>query len=133
MQHNSLMPTPECGGGLQVLRDPIDTIKTVGYPQNTYPINTNCLWRVECPSPSQRVATNFPGTFRVAGRMPDCTKDQLRITDCGGATTYGPFCHLRAPQPITSQCSAVEVSFITGDGCGSTRTGFQLNYACVLQ
>jgi CxxC motif-containing protein len=120
-----------CGGGPEVRTDGRGRIETLGWSQErAYPINTNCIWKIECPA-SQRVQLVFSNRFRVAGQMPACTKDQLNIRDCRGGITYGPFCHVSAPAGRTSQCNAVEVEFNAGSGRGSTRSGFRLNYECV--
>ena len=106
------------------------SIETVGYDQDPYPINTNCLWRIQCQA-SQKVHITFSESFKIAGAMPDCAKDQLEIFDCDGSVMYGPFCHLTAPEPIMSQCDAVDVQFHAGDERGVKRTGFRLNYECI--
>ncbi len=120
---------PQCGGGPQVRRDRTGVIQTLNWKEEAYPINTDCLWRVECP-PLQRVKLIFHSSFRVAGAMPACTKDQLNIQACEGET-YGPYCHLTAPRPIETSCNSVDISFRSGSERGSTRTGFRLNYICI--
>ena len=123
--------SPQCGGGPEVRRDSQGFVETLGWSAGlAYPINTICRWKIECPS-SQRVRFEFSDSFRVAGQMPSCTKDQVRIFDCNGGLTYGPYCNLVAPGAGTSTCNAVEVEFTAGSDRGSTRSGFRLNYECV--
>ena len=84
-------------------RDLQGFIETVGFREQAYPLNTNCDWRIECPS-NQRVRLTFDSSFRIAGRMPNCPRDQVFIQDCIGDNFYGPFCHLTAPV-LRLQCS----------------------------
>jgi len=122
--------SPQCGGGPQIFTAPVGSIQTLGYGESPYPTNTDCLWKVECPA-STKVQVIFNKSFRVAGRMPECPKDQLMIYSCNGLIIYGPFCHLTAPAPFTTTCNVMDVSFKAGNQRGKTRTGFKLTYACV--
>ena len=117
-----------CGGGPQTLNDSSGSIQTLDWSQVAYPINTICNWKIECPS-TQRVQITFEESFIVAGRMPDCPKDQLIFSGCN--ENYGPYCHTTAPESFTLQCNEVDVLFNAGDGRSDTRTGFKFNYECV--
>ena len=125
------LPTvsPLCGGGHQIRKGTRGVIQTLDWGKKPYPTNTDCLWRVECPA-SLKVRLVFHSDFRVAGAMPECSKDQLNIYACTRMEHYGPFCHLTAPQPITTDCNSVDISFRAGDSRGSTRTGFRITYSC---
>ena len=120
--------SPNCGGGPQTLTDSSGSIETLGWSQVPYPINTICNWKIECPS-TQRVQITFEESFIVAGRMPDCPKDQLTFSGCN--ENYGPYCHITAPEPFTLQCNEVDVFFNAGDERSQTRTGFKFNYECI--
>ena len=120
--------SPNCGGGPQTLTESFGSIQTLDWSQVAYPINTICNWKIECPS-TQRVQITFEESFIVAGRMPDCPKDQLTFSGCN--ENYGPYCHTTAPEPFTVQCNEVDVLFNAGDGRSNTRTGFKFNYECV--
>ena len=120
--------SPNCGGGPQTLTDSSGSIQTLDWSQVAYPINTICNWKIECPS-TQRVQITFEESFLVAGRKPDCSKDQLTFSGCN--ENYGPYCHTTAPEPFTLQCNEVDVLFNAGNGRSDTRTGFKFNYECV--
>ena len=127
----TLTLSPQCGGGPEVRRDSQGFVETLGWSTGqAYPINTFCKWKIECP-PSQKVRLFFSSSFRVAGQMPSCSKDQLMVWDCNRRIPHGPFCNLVPPVPRISQCNAVEVEFDSGSGRGSSRTGFRLSYECV--
>ncbi len=117
----------QCGGGPRVRRDSQGSIQTLGWPSQAYPLNVNCDWTITCP-PTQRVRITFEDSFRVAGQMPACDKDKLKVVGCGNTRTY---CHLTAPQPMTSECNSVDVSFDSLAGRGTNRIGFRLNYECI--
>ena len=123
-----VVPTlsPQCGGGKKSLTASSGSIQTLNWPVNPYPINTECIWHINCPS---GVEIDFESDFRVAGRMPGCSKDQLEISGCGN--NFGPFCHTTRPDRIGSTCSKVKVLFRSGIGRGTTRIGFKLNYRCL--
>ena len=123
-----IVPTlsPQCGGD-KFHTAPIGSIQTMNWLNDPYPINTECLWDISCPF---RVEISFDPSFRMAGRMPECDKDQLKIFGCG--TNYGPYCHLTAPDRIIMTCNKINVLFQSASERGITRTGFKLNYKCFL-
>ena len=125
---NPIVPTlsPQCGGGEILLTATSGSIQTLNWPDQPYSINTECSWNISCPL---GVEIDFETSFRVAGKMPGCSKDQLNISGCG--TNYGPYCNLTPPKPISTPCNNVNVSFLSGNGRGISRTGFKLNYRCM--
>ena len=122
------MQRTECGGGPLKFTSLSGSLNTFNWPNSPYAINTQCEWDIECPT-GAKVGIQFENNFRVAGRMPDCTRDQVKISDCGDET-YGPFCHVTPPEDFTSTCNSVHVTFNAGSDRGETRTGFKLNYIC---
>ena len=121
---------PQCGGGLRKLTSPSGSLQTFNWPNSPYAVNTTCDWEIECPLGTM-IDIQFEDNFRVAGRMPDCTKDQLNISGCGGKK-YGPYCHLTPPDAFSTTCNAVHVKFQAGSERGVSRTGFKLNYVCTV-
>ena len=123
-----VVPTlpPQCGGGETSLSAPSGSIQTLNWPDNPYPINTECSWDISC---HLGVEFDFEANFRVAGRMPECNKDQLKISGC--SSNYGPYCHLTPPDKIRMTCKNVTVLFRSGSNRGVSRTGFKLNYRCL--
>ena len=124
-----IIPTlsPLCGGGNKTHTDSIGSIQTLNWPEHPYPMNTECLWDISCPF---GVEINFEANFRMAGRMPACDKDQLNIFGCN--TNYGTYCHLTAPDQISTTCNKISVQFRSASERGLSRTGFKLNYRCFL-
>jgi len=114
-----------CGGGPKILKSETGYLQTMHWPFQPYPKNQLCSWTISCPF---GIDIYFNKSFRVAGRMPICTKDQLKISGCG--LDFGTFCHLKAPPRISTVCSKIDVQFKAGDQRGITRTGFRLNYKC---
>ena len=133
-QYRSLSPPneqqAECGGGPLELKSPNGSLQTLNWPNSPYAINTNCEWDIECPT-GAKIDIRFEDNFRVAGRMPNCTRDYLRISGCG-ETIHGPYCHVTPPEAFMSTCNAVHITFKTGSERGNSRTGFKLNYICKL-
>ena len=123
--------SPSCGGDSSVLTSSTGSIQTVGWPNVAYPLNIECQWNIVCPS-NNRVRITFESNFRIAGQMPACDKDELRIDSItsNNDILLGRFCHTTAPGDITTDSNEVKVSFISRSGRGSSRTGFRLNYEC---
>ena len=117
----------QCGGGDKSHTAPIGSIQTLNWPEDPYPMNTECLWDISCPF---GVEINFEPRFRIAGRRPACDKDQLKIFGCG--TNYGPYCDLSVPAQISITCNKTNVLFRSAFERGVTHTGFKLKYRCFL-
>ena len=112
-------------------RNAFDSIfSTPGWPDEPYPLNVVCEWRLGCPSASDLIDIQFEGNFKIAGKMPDCPKDQINVYS-KGAKVGGPFCHTTAPEQIESlDASSTRVTLDSGSGRGSTRTGFAVRFRC---
>ena len=119
-----------CGNVVHQLNPPKGSIQTLNWPNKSYPINVNCSWSIECPA-GNTIRITFDPIFRIAGRMPACSKDQVEILSCGGVL-HGPFCHLTAPRPFLITSNKAQVMFHAGSKRGVSRIGFQLNYECII-
>jgi len=119
---------PTCGG---YFKGSSGTITSPNYPQ-TYNMNDYCEWIIEVPDCHKVVQIVF-NNFNVAGRMPGCPKDQLFV-DHGleeGSKSQGPFCHLTAPEPITTTSNVARLRFHMGPKHGPNRTGFSLTFLAI--
>ncbi len=120
------VPTlPHCGGHLKATSG---TINSPNYPV-TYNINESCEWIVEIPDCQKAIEIVFKH-FSVAGRMPECPKDQLYIDDgiSQKAHTHGPLCHLSLPSTIKTTSNVARFRFIAGPKHGPRRTGFSISF-----
>ena len=78
---------------------------------------------------SEYVDIRFEENFKVAGKMPSCSKDKVYIESNGG--NFGPFCHLTRPDPFTFlDAHSTKVIFQAGGNRGVTRTGFGVQFQC---
>ena len=117
-----------CGG---ILQGPSGTFNTINWPNEAYPINTDCEWVIECPGSNQVINLSFDSQFKVAGQPPLCSKDRVEVVDCARGVTHGPYCHTTRPNPLRQLGNSARVRFITKGQRGSTRTGFKASYTCV--
>ena len=79
---------------------------------------------------SNYIDIRFAENFKVAGKMPSCSKDKVNIESNG--RKIGPFCHLTRPDPITSlDAHSTKVTFQAGGNRGVTRTGFGVQFQCL--
>ena len=117
-----------------VLNVPTGDFQTPNWPE-TYPVNIDIHWQISCPSDNYYVELNLGHTpFGIAGKMPDCTKDWVRLYDGSkDGTMLGQFCHLTIPPVVTSSTSQVLVEFHAGAQHGDTRKGFSASYKCVAR
>ena len=74
---------------------------TPGWPSDPYPLNTKFEWNLLCPTGAEYIDIKFDEDFKVAGKMPLCTKDQVYIYS-NGERVAGPFCHITAPEQMDS-------------------------------
>jgi hypothetical protein len=119
----------DCGGGPSVLTASSGSIQTVGWPSTPYPLNIECTWNIECPADNV-IEIDFEDPFRIAGRMPNCTRDSIKFSNKDGVIERGPFCHLTRPEPYKTISNSVQVTFDSNGIRGLTRYGFKMNYAC---
>ena len=105
------------------------SLETLNWPHEIYPFNVDCEWKLKCSGTRNGIDIIFNNSFRVAGKMPSCEKDFVKVVSCG--TTYGPFCHLQAPNPLRNLCTSdTKVLFHSGSTHGRTRTGFHIDFFC---
>jgi len=135
MEPTSVTPTQHlagrCGGVVTAYsRNRYNSVlKTPGWPTQPYPLNMLCQWKLRCPAESRYIDLKFEDNFRVAGKMPDCTKDWVKVES--SSNTFGPFCHLTRPSPIIFlSASDTKVIFSSGSSRGRTRTGFAGRFQC---
>lgn len=119
----------QCGG--PVTAD-VGTLHSQNWPE-TYPTNVNCDWIVSLPNPNLVLEIAFEEeTFGIAGRMPKCKKDWVKVHQLGVnrtvTQTWGPFCDFGTPPTILTNTSTAMVQFHSGAKHGSSRKGFKLYY-----
>ena len=113
-----------------ILRGPSGKLRSDNWPQ-TYPNNVDTQWVIEC-GVNQLVNLSFSSPFGLAGRMPDCTKDWLKVYD-GDSTSaklLGKLCHLDIPEVPQSSTNSLLLHFYAGPSHSSSRRGFELSYTC---
>ena len=118
-------------GCAEILQGPSGKISSGNWPQ-TYPINVDLQWVIQCES-HQAVDLTFSKGFGIAGSLPSCTKDWLKVFD-GDSTSselMGKFCHYAIPQVSRSSSSSVLIYFYAGPDHNSARKGFEVSYTCV--
>ena len=113
-----------------VLAESSGEIETDNWPE-TYPNNVNEQWLIQCKS-NQVVDITFSENFGIAGSIPDCSKDWLKLYDgdSTGAELLGKFCHQTIPQVPKSSSNSVLVHFYAGPHHSPSRRGFELLYTC---
>lgn len=121
-------PTPKCGGYIKANSG---VITSPNYPI-TYNKNERCEWIIELPDCQKAMEIQFTH-FSVAGKMPECPKDQLYIDDglVSESRTHGPLCHLSLPPTTTTTSNVARVRFIAGPKHGKRRTGFSLMFKAI--
>ena len=116
--------TSECGG---VLTTPSGSFQTQNWP-STYPVNIDCQWTIRLPNTNRRVELIFENQFGIAGSLPDCEKDHLRVYDDRAGTVHGPYCYFTPPPRLTMSSSEARVVFHAGPAHSPSRVGFKANY-----
>ena len=127
-------PTTErqCGSDMKSSNG---SFQTLNWPV-TYPINIDCLWTIEAPNSNKVLEISFDSSvFGIAGRLPDCEKDWLKVYDglYDGASVWGPFCHLQVPQTLQTSSSTAKIVFHAGPVHSPSRRGFKASYRSVAR
>ena len=124
----SLSPAlPQCGG---VLTASSGSFQTQNWP-STYPVNVDCQWTITLPSTNRRVELTFETPFGIAGSLPSCEKDHLRIYDDRTGTVHGPYCYFTLPPRLITSSNQARVVFHAGPSHSPSRVGFKANYRSV--
>ena len=115
-------------GCREVFLDYSGTIATKNWPQ-TYPVNLDCEWIIQTPASNQILELSFHASaYGIAGTMPKCGKDWVKIIDYETNQTWGPFCGFDVPSNISVKTGEVVVKFHAGPKHGRARKGFSLEY-----
>ncbi|WAR06690.1 CUBN-like protein, partial [Mya arenaria] len=90
------------------------------YPGN-YPRQSNCSWLIQSAHAIDRITLTF--THMDLELSNDCTKDYVLVQDGVDeqAPVIGQYCGEHSPTPVTSQGSALYVTFVS-DTCGGDFT-----------
>ena len=118
-------------GCAKIMQGPSGKISSGNWPE-TYPINVDLQWVVQCES-HQAVELTFSQGFGIAGSLPSCPRDWIKIFD-GNSTSaelLGKFCHYAIPQVPKSSSNSLLVHFYAGPSHNSARKGFEISYTCV--
>ena len=124
----------QCGGKVTAAAGS-GSLHSENWPQ-TYPTNVFCEWIITSPDPELGIELSFHrDPFGLAGRMPSCQKDWVRIHAVGAdgviGRMYGPFCSFDVPPVIRMASSRVRIQFHAGPKHGSARKGFKVQYQAV--
>ena len=105
-------------------------ISSGNWPE-TYPTNIDEQWVIQCGS-NQHVTLAFSEGFGLAGALPSCSKDWLKVYDgdSSDAELLGKFCHFAVPQMPKSSSSSLLIHFFAGSSHNPSRRGFELSYIC---
>ena len=123
----SLPSLPQCGG---VLTASSGSFKSQNWP-STYPVNVDCQWTIVLPNSNSRVEITFESPFGIAGSLPSCEKDHLKIYDDRADNVYGPYCYFTMPPRLTLSSNEARVVFHAGPAHNPSRVGFKANYRSV--
>lgn len=98
----------------------------------TYNNNEVCDWVIVLQDCTKKIRIEFQG-FSVAGKMPECPKDQVYIRAglSGTEDPVGLFCHLTIPDPIVIDSHTARVTMVSGPTHGKIRLGFTATYQAV--
>ena len=113
-----------------VLQGPSGQLSSDNWPA-TYPVNIDRQWVIECGA-DQAVQLTFSAGFGIAGRLPDCEKDWLKVYD-GDSTSadlLGKFCYFTLPEVPLSSTNSLLLHFYAGPAHSSSRKGFEFSYTC---
>ena len=91
----------------------------------------DCEWKIVLPSAGSRVELTFETPFGIAGSLPNCERDYLKIYDDQVGSEYGPYCHFAAPDALTMSSSEARIVFHAGPSHSPSRLGFKANYRSV--
>ena len=120
----------DSNGCAEILQGPSGTISSGNWPQ-TYPNNVNIQWIIQCES-NQAVELTFSNGFGIAGNLPTCPKDWLKVFDGDSSSSelMGKFCHYAVPQVSRSSSNSLLVHFYAGPSHNPVRKGFEISYTC---
>ena len=107
--------------------------QTQNWPE-TYPVSVDCEWNIEIPGDGKVIQISFDSSvFGIAGRLPDCEKDWLKIYDGDNvdAPMWGPFCHFALPNTMQTSSTTAKVMFHAGPVHNPSRRGFKAYYRSV--
>ena len=126
-QPPTVWPDPQCSG---VLTESSGSFKSQNW-QSTYPVNVDCQWTIVLPSSNCRVEITFESLFGIAGALPNCEKDHLKIHGDQAGNKYGPYCYFTLPPRLTLSSNEARVVFHAGPVHNPSRVGFKANYRSV--
>ena len=122
--------SPQCGG---IINTASGSFQTPNWPE-TYPVNIDCEWRIELPDSNTLVEINCEeDPFGIAGSLPACPKDYLKIYD--GHSTQdnlkGTFCFYTKPGTMTMSSNLAMVVFHAGPSHNDNRKGFRCTFRSI--
>ena len=120
-------PMPQCN---RTLTAASGSLQSPNWPL-TYPINVDCEWKIVLPSADSRVELTFETPFGIAGSLPGCETDHLKIYDDHSGSEYGPYCHFAVPDALTMSSNVARVVFHAGPSHGPSHLGFKANYRSI--
>ncbi len=95
-------------------------------------MNMDCEWTIELPDSSKIIEITFDNSvFGIAGKMPDCAKDWIKVYDGHNYDDewWGPLCSFWKPDPIKTTSHRAMVVFHTGPRHNKSRKGFRLIFS----
>ena len=120
-------PTSQCGGTLTASSG---SFQSPNWP-STYPVNVDCEWRITLPNSNNRVELEFDTNFGIAGSLPECVKDHVKIYDDRANTVYGPYCYFTTPSSLRTSSNEVRIVLHAGPAHSPSRRGFKVYYRSV--
>lgn len=125
-------PSESVGCGGTLLEDS-GSFSSQNWPE-TYPVNVDCEWTIELPNTSKIIEITFDhSVFGLAGRMPNCSKDWIKVYDGHSYEddSWGPLCSFWKPDPIKTTSHRAMVVFHAGRRHNKSRKGFRLIFSSV--
>ena len=102
-------------------------LETPNWPQ-PYPSDIDCEWNIVLPKADERLELTFENFFGIAGSMPNCESDYVKIYDSSTGSEYGPYCGSTAPSVLTMSSNQARVVFHASSQDNSSLMGFQASY-----
>ncbi|KAH3692443.1 hypothetical protein DPMN_194284 [Dreissena polymorpha] len=116
-----------CGGTKSETPDGVleGDLVSPGYPGN-YPRSSNCSWLIQAADSTDRVTLTF--THMDTENSRNCSSDYVLVRDGidEGARVIGQYCGRTTPPAITSQGSALFVTFVSD--YSNENSGFRATY-----
>ena len=100
----------------------------------TYPVNVDCEWNIEIPDSKKVIEISFESSvYGIAGNMPDCEKDWLKIYNGAdtNASMWGPYCYFTLPSIMHTSSNRAKVLFHAGARHSPSRKGFKAFYRSI--